>query len=109
MGCAGESRTDIDVSKFAKTTLYRGAALTKAEVKDYRNHIGKKHLKDGPGGSGIKKGEPVCMSLFGYTSTSLNRDAAEGFAWSNDVLGKMKTLFVIEWDYSRNYYYMNMG
>ena len=106
---AGQSRTDIDVSKFAKTTLYRGAALTKAEVKDYRNHIGKRHLKDGPWESRIKKGDPVRMSLFGYTSTSLNRDAAEGFAWSNNISGKMKTLFVIEWDCRMAYYYMNMG
>lgn len=83
MNFGSSARTDIDVSKFEKTTFYRGGALTKAEVHDYRDHIGKIHQEDGPIASGIFKDEPVFISMFGFISTSTDRSVAEGFTWSN--------------------------
>ena len=109
MSFAGQARTDIEVSKYEKTTLYRGGALTKAEAHDYKDKVDKVHQEDGPEGSGIKKGYPVSMSMFGYISTSTDRSAAERFTWSNDKQGKIDTLFIIEWNRPRGYYVMNMG
>ena len=49
------------------------------------------------------------MSLTGFTSTSLNRGAAEGFAWSNPKTGHTATLFQIMWKKTKQYYVMDMS
>ena len=53
---------------FAKCLLYRGSGLTQPDIKKYRN-LAKEMGK---------------MCLFGYTSTSRSRQAAESFAFSNE-------------------------
>lgn len=39
------------------------------------------------------KRDKIYMPLTGFISTSLNRAAAEGFAWSDPKTGHMETLF----------------
>ena len=58
---AAEYRTDVNPWDFAKCLLFRGSGLTQPEIEDYRN-LAK------------EKGK---MCLFGYTSTSRSRSAAE--------------------------------
>ena len=60
---AAQYRTDVNPWDFAKCLLFRGSGLTQPEIEDYRN-LAKKY----PYGK---------MSLFGYTSTSRTRSAAE--------------------------------
>ena len=38
------------------------------------------------------------IRLFGYTSTSVNRDEAQKFAWENKESGHHKVLFHIKWN-----------
>jgi hypothetical protein len=50
--------------------------------------IGLKHQEDVRLDNGIlvhRKGDPICMSLFGFTSTSFNREDAESFTWANEA------------------------
>jgi hypothetical protein len=47
--------------------------------------------------------------MFGYISTSLNRDYAESFAYNEKEFGKVATLFHIKWANHNNYFYMNNG
>ena len=58
---AAQYRTDLNPWDFAKCLLFRGSGLTPPEIEDYRN-LAK------------EKGR---MRLFGYTSTSRTRSAAE--------------------------------
>ena len=58
---ASQYRTDVNPWDFAKCPLFRGSGLTPPEIEDYRN-LAK------------VKGK---MRLFGYTSTSRTRSAAE--------------------------------
>ena len=58
---AAQYRTDVNPWDFAKCILYRGSGLTQPDIEDYRN---------------LAK-EKGWMRLFGYTSTSRSRSAAE--------------------------------
>ena len=49
------------------------------------------------------------MRLFGYTSTSKDRQQAENFAFKNDDLGIKKVLYQIQWNDSRHYYVLTMS
>lgn len=40
---------------------------------------------------------PALITLTGYISTSLDKNAAEQFAWSNSETGHEATLFIIMW------------
>jgi len=55
----------------------------------------------------LAKGKRIRM--FGYTSTSLDKDAALKFAWQNQHSGHHKVLFHIKWDRIISYYYLNAG
>ena len=58
---AAQYRTDVNPWDFAKCLLFRGSGLTQLEIEDYRNLAKVKGM----------------MSLFGYTTTSRTRSAAE--------------------------------
>ena len=49
------------------------------------------------------------MQMFGYISTSTDRDFAESFAYNDKENGKVATLFHIKWSKGCNYFYMNNG
>ena len=55
----------------------------------------------------LAKGKKI--RLFGYTSTSLDKDAALKFAWQNQHSGHHKVLFHIKWNCPLGYYYLNAG
>jgi len=50
------------------------------------------------------------IQLFGYTSTTLDKNAALKFAWQNKDSGHHKVLFHIKWkSFGGCYYYLNAG
>ena len=49
------------------------------------------------------------ISLFGYTSTTTDRDVAMGFAWENEVSGHRKVLFEIKWMNQYLHFYLDGG
>ena len=56
----------------------------------------------------LAKGEEI--RLFGYTSTSVDKDVALKFAWKNKDSGHHKVLFHIKWNSDGyDYYYLNAG
>ena len=55
----------------------------------------------------LAKGGPI--QLFGYTSTSLDKNLALTFAWQNQHSGHHKVLFHIKWNCIGAYYYLNAG
>ena len=55
----------------------------------------------------LAKGERI--QLFGYTSTSPDKNTALKFAWQNQHSGHHKVLFHIKWNCSIAYYYLNAG
>ena len=61
IAAAAQYRTDVNPWDFAKCLLFRGSGLTQPEIEDYRN-LAKLQGR---------------MRLFGYTSTSRTRSAAE--------------------------------
>ena len=74
---AQESRKDIDTSKYSECDLYRGAGMTSDEIKQYKDSIGKS------------------ITLYGYSSTSIDESLALSFAWENTHSGHQKVLFHI--------------
>lgn len=52
---------------------------------------------------------PFTISLFGYVSTSLDRSAAEGFAYKDPATGKTPVLYIFKWARGSDYYLMDMG
>ena len=55
----------------------------------------------------LAKGKDI--RLFGYTSTSVDKNLALKFAWQNQHSGHHKVLFHIKWNSRRAYYYLNAG
>ena len=49
------------------------------------------------------------VALTGFISTSMKRDAAEPFAWSNEDSGHQATLFEIMFKDWQGYYVMDMS
>ena len=49
------------------------------------------------------------ISLFGYTSTFVDKNMATKFAWQNQHSGHHKVLFHIKWNCVVQYYYLNGG
>ena len=49
------------------------------------------------------------VTLFGFTSTSLKKEQALGFAWENKGSGHTKVLFHIKWKDELRHYYVNAG
>ena len=85
------------------TILYRGTGLTKKELQDYKDKVGKiQKTGDGHFYSGYK-------TLTGFISTSLNRSSAEKFAWANEKTGHEATIFEIMWKKKTDYYLMDMS
>ena len=78
-GTQGE-RTDDFAKKYNTCDLYRGGGQTEEETNKYL----------------LAKGQQI--RLFGYTSTSLDKDAALKFAWQNQHSGHHKVLFHIKWN-----------
>lgn len=81
----------MDPRKYRDSDLYRGAGMTAAEIKQY---------KDATGGY---------IRLFGYTSTSLSKNTAEGYAWENQDTGHHKVLFHIKWSIGFWHYFLDAG
>ena len=65
--------------------------MTQGEIMQYKDSINK------------------MVYLYGYTSTSLDRDTALKFAWENSASGHQKVLFHIIWNEEYYHYYMNAG
>jgi len=59
---AAQHRTDLNPMDFAKCLLFRGSGLTQPDIEAYRK---------------LAKQSGGVMILFGYTSTSRSRSAAE--------------------------------
>ena len=57
----------------------------------------------------LAKGKDI--QLFGYTSTSVDKNLALTFAWQNQHSGHHKVLFHIKWKSPNgfHYYYLNAG
>ena len=56
----------------------------------------------------LAKGKDI--RLFGYTSTSVDKNLALKFAWQNQHSGHHKVLFHIKWNSPYGeYYYLNAG
>ena len=49
------------------------------------------------------------MRLFGYTSTSQDRIAAERFSYCNKEAGLKRVLFHIHWHNHKNHFYIDSG
>lgn len=49
------------------------------------------------------------ISLFGFTSTSLDENQALSFSWENKKSGHHKVLFHITWNYPYSHYYLDAG
>ena len=100
-------RTDIpEMKKLLEETgtiLYRGTGLTKKEIQDYRDKVGKIQKK--------KNGyfESGHTTLTGFISTSMKRSSAEKFAWANETTGHEATVFEIMWKDDCDYYLMDMS
>lgn len=62
---------------------------------------------------GRKKFHPCTISLFGFISTSLDRKAAENFAYEdlneNSNESKFRVLYIFKWAEKYNYYFMDCG
>ena len=85
-------RTDEFAHKYNRCDLYRGGGQTEEETNKYVLAKGKK------------------ISLFGYTSTSLQKKIALRYAWQNQYSGHHKVLFHIKWNsIGYQYYYLNAG
>ena len=67
--------------------------MTAAEIKEYQVMVGKDDY----------------ISLFGYTSCSLNKMTALSFAWSNQKTGHSKVLFNIKFKREYDAYFLNAG
>ena len=65
--------------------------MTDEQIKEYKDSVGN------------------FIRLFGYTSTSLSKDQAMGFAWENKHSGHHKVLFHIKWNGAENHYFLNAG
>ena len=52
---------------------------------------------------------PFTISLFGFTSTSLDRDAAESYSKKDLSNGKKPVLFIFRWAEYHFYYAMTMS
>ena len=52
---------------------------------------------------------PHTISLFGFTSTSLDRDAAESYSRKDFSNGKKPVLYVFKWALPVGYYAMTMS
>ena len=78
---AAHNRKDInklkDQIQKEGVLLYRGTGLTQQELQTYTDKIGTYDK----------------VALTGFISTSMKRDAAEPFAWSNEDSGHQATLF----------------
>ena len=54
--------------------------MTDAQINEFKTHIGKQ------------------MTMYGYTSTSTNKNQAMWFAWEDKDAGYHKVLLQINWD-----------
>ena len=65
--------------------------MTPEEIEDYKGAIGES------------------IQLFGFTSTTVNKDLAETFMCGDKETGKEKVLFHIDWHEKMAHYYLNAG
>lgn len=73
--------------------------MTAEDIEEYKLEIGKENEY------GIEEG----IQLFGYTSTSLEKDTAMKFAWENSTTGHQKVIFKIKWQSDSGNYFLNAG
>jgi len=91
MGGAQQYRTDLDKYDHNQLQdLWRGGGMTEDEKLQYTEMVGKKEKEFG-------KEADALVRLFGYTSCSLSKQSALGFAWDNAESGHKKVLFHIKW------------
>ena len=88
--------------------LYRGCNLKQDEIDKFKSLIGKVHDKDDPK-NGCVKGQPQTISLFGFTSTSIDRKVALTYAFDVKEEETFATLITIHWRSMKNYFVMDMS
>ena len=49
------------------------------------------------------------VQMFGFTSTSLDKNQATGFAWANEESGHHKVIFHYKWNKKLNHYFLDAG
>ena len=49
------------------------------------------------------------IQLFGFTSTSLDKNQATSFAWNNKESGHNKVLFHFKWNNKTEHYFLDAG
>ena len=114
---AAMKRTDLDTNLKQKIEkdgilLYRGTGLKPVQLKEYQDLVGETEVRKVPNFTTFEFEEkelPKLMTLTGFISTSLDKLAAEQFAWSNSDTGHEATLFQIMWKYNMGYYVMDMS
>ena len=52
---------------------------------------------------------PFTMSLFGYTSTSVDKNSALKFAKGDEATGMKPVLYIFQWAHPNNYYLLDMS
>ena len=78
--------------------------MTLQEIKEFIEMAGKDNEYD-------EEDEliPGYIQLFGYTSTSIDKEAATKFAWENEKTGHQKVLFQIKWECTGSHFFLNAG
>ena len=49
------------------------------------------------------------VQMFGFTSTSLDKNQATGFAWANEESGHHKVIFHYKWNKKIQHYFLDAG
>lgn len=91
---AAQRRIDINTDDFKNCQLFRGTGFTLNQIDEIRQ-ISQNYYPDNK------------MRLYGWTSTSRNKSAAESFAYNNPNGGLKRVLLHIYWNQYYNHYYMN--
>ena len=80
--------------------------MGKTEVREVQTN---ERDEDGDIGAFEYQEVPALITMTGYVSTSLDKNAAEQFAWSNSESDIESTLFKILFKDDRGYYVMDMS
>ena len=121
---APSKRYDIDLDRFSKgVVLYRGTGLKDTQIKEFVSRVPVSNIckiedlkKIAGSKSKVNRQQSKArlvktakFSIIGYISTSLNREYAESFSFTDQDNGKIATLFKINFKSSDGYYLMNNG
>ena len=117
---AANNRTDITELKkkleIEGVELFRAGGFEEEKIQQFKKYVHKKEVRNvyvQDPETGEKSWEdqklPALIPLIGFVSTSLDKQAAEEFTWSNPDAGIEATLFKIHFKCEINYYVMDMS